>query len=314
MTRLTALLLVLYIFTLSLNANTLNMKRTASITREVVMVADLMESFQGNDEDLDTIKNIVIEILPFEKRMINIPSNLVSEKIKYQFPNITLSIPSSICAVRWEEKKLSEAVLRKEAEEFIKHEFSLSPDATMDFQKFPSVVIPNENVLLSFEIARSQGNTQYTRLAGKIEYKRNVVSLFSVWVKIEDTQKVYQANRSIKKGDKISLNDFTETISKINPINALLTNLDENISFIARNFISKGSFLKSSDIVSIPAVKSNDKVTVLVETNTMQMSYQAISKTDGWLGDKIMVQNPDSKQIFYAEVIDINKVKINLED
>ena len=196
----------------------------------------------------------------------------------------------------------------------MQRQYNLSPAATMTFQNVPSIVIPAENIILSFETSRSTANTQYTKLTGKIEYKRNIVSVFSLNVKIEDTQTVYQANRSIKKGEQICLSDLTQTEAKINPINILLTDLDDTDHYIANNFISKGSYLRNTDIVSTPDIKSNDTVTVLVQTKSMLMSYQAISRGNGWLGDRIMLQNPDSKQIFYAEVIDKNKVKINLED
>jgi len=303
------LLLVLH-----LNANTITLKKVANITNEIVMVSDLTESFKGNQADFEDIKNIVVSVLPFEKRMINIPANLVLQKINAQYPKLNIKIPSTVVAVRWNELKLNEEIVKKEIGSFLIREFNLSNEAKFTFQKVPVITIPNENVQLSFEIARSTIITQYTKVSGKVEYGRNLLGVFSVDVRIEDNRKVYQANRSIKKSEVINLDDFTIVQVNVNPINLLKAELSSEDTYIAKNFISKGSFLKTTDIEPIPDIKSNNTVTVLVQTNSMLLTYQAISKTNGRLGDKIMLQNPDSKKIFYAEVIDKNKVHINLED
>jgi flagella basal body P-ring formation protein FlgA len=307
-----------------MNALSLQLKRVANIHSENIKVTDLVESYSGEQADYLKIKDIVVYVLPFEKRMINIQSNIVTRAIKQHQPTLEVIIPSTITAVRWEKKTLNEEVIKQEAQAFLEKEYSLSPKAKISFMNVPRVIVPNENVTLSYEVNRATENTNYLRLVGTVCLHtdkpissgelRSPLSTFSLLVKIEDEQWVYQASRSIKKGETINPNDFLKVSVFINPVNVLLAELKYDDDLLANNFISKGSYLKKTDIISTPLVQINDLVTVLIKSGAVQLNYQAISRANGWTGDKIMLQNPDSKQMFYAEVIDKNKVLINLED
>ena len=99
--RAAALIFILLFISFHLNANTLQIKRVARINSEVIMVKDLLESFDGDEHILQDIEHIAVAVLPFEKRMINISSNVVQQKIQAQFHHLNIRIPSTICAVRW---------------------------------------------------------------------------------------------------------------------------------------------------------------------------------------------------------------------
>lgn len=302
------------LFSIQLNALTLQLKRVVKINEEIITVNDLVESWDGKHTDYLKIQKIVIDELPYERRIMNIQSNFVTQRIKLFNPEVEVNIPSTITAVRWNEVNLNNETIKREAVNFLTQYYSLSDNSSISFMNMPRVSIPSENITLSFSKNRTTENTNYIRLDGKVFYKGELINVFNLLAKVEEVKLVYQANRSIRKGQKIVLNDFIKVSIPANPNNAYLHDFDDSKDFIANNFISKGSYLKNTDIVSPPFVQRNDLVTVLIQSVSMQLSYQAISRANGWLGDRIMLQNPDSKQTFYAEVIDKNKVLINLED
>ncbi|MCL1826673.1 MAG: flagellar basal body P-ring formation chaperone FlgA [Candidatus Cloacimonetes bacterium] len=308
------IVILLLLVAVQVNAITLNLKKVVKVTNEMVMVKHLVDSFEGYAEDYSEIEYIVIDTLPFEQRMANLASRDIQEKIIAQYPQIDVRIPSSIVAVRWAETKLDAEELKAEAEAFLRIGYDLSDEAVITFQNIPSVTVPDNKIRLSFETARTPDNSKYTKVICRAENNQNFVHIFSFNVQIEDFQTVYKAKRSIKKDEVIDLNDFTQVQARVNPVNMLISEISITDNLIAKRFITKDAILQKSDVAPLPDVKTNEDVTVVVQTNSMQMSYQALSKVNGWLGDRVMVQNPDSKKIFYAEVIDKNKVKIDLED
>jgi flagella basal body P-ring formation protein FlgA len=296
------------------NALTIQMKKVANINHEEIRLIDLIESWEGEHTDLLKIQNILIERLPYQKRMLNIPSNSVIQKIKLHNPDVEVNIPMTISAVRWSELTLSTDRIRSEAEQFLSKYYTLSEDSEIAFMNTPRVTIPTEDVFLLFDMSRTTENTSFIRLDARVLYNGETVNVFNLTARVQERQYLLSANRSIRKGQKISLSDFTKVSVSTNPNNAFLTHLDDEDELIANNFISKGSYLRNTDVVGKPFVNANDLVTVLINSKAMQMTYQAVSRANGWLGDRIMLTNPDSRQTFFAEVIDKNIVLINLEN
>jgi flagella basal body P-ring formation protein FlgA len=283
------------------------------ISNEEIRLKDLVESYEGCSSDLLKIQNIVIERLPYQRRMMNIQSNNIVQKVRLYSPCVTVNIPSVIVSVRWAEVTLDNERLQREASEFLTRHYNLGDSAEISFMNVPRVTIPSENVILSFEMSRTTENTNFIRLDGRIFHEGEIINSFNLTTRVQERRYVLQANRSIRRGQAISPNDFIRVSIAVNPNNAFVMNLD-NDDLIANNFISKGSYLRNSDIVGSPFVQANDLVTVLIQSAAMQLSYQAVSRANGWLGDRIMLQNPDSRQTFYAQVVDRNTVLINLED
>ncbi|MCL2063031.1 MAG: flagellar basal body P-ring formation chaperone FlgA [Candidatus Cloacimonetes bacterium] len=306
---------ILFVFTLcNLYSLSLQLKRVATINDETIRVYDLIESWEGEPADLLKIQNILVAELPYQRRMMNIPSNTVARKIRLQYPDIELSIPSIITAVRWEDVILGENRIKLEAESYLRDYFTLSNNAEISFNNLPRINIPSDLVELSFEMSRTTENTNYIRLDGRAILNGQTINVFNVLARVQDQQFVYQANKTIRKGQKISSNDFEKVMVAVNLNNSFLAEIDENDDIIANNLISRGSYLRTTDVVNAPYVERNGLVSVLIRGTSMQLNYEAISRADGWLGDRIMLQNPDSRQTFYAVVVDKNKVLISLED
>ena len=315
MKKLNLFILIIVIFTVyELNSLTLILKRVALINNPIIKIADLVDRYDGEISDYQNIENIIIAELPYQNRMMNISSMAVMNKIKLLNPNLDITISSTITAVRWEERNLSRDRIEKEATDFLTMYYSLSPEAEITYTSIPTINIPSENVILSYEMSRTTQNTNYVRLDIKVLYEGNIINVFNVLARVQEQIYVLQANRSIRKGQQIENKDFIRVLITANPNNSFISVINENDDLVANNFISNGSYLRNKDIIDAPYIQRNSMVTVFIRSSSMNLSYEALSRTDGWLGDRIMLQNPDSMQNFYAVVIDKNKVLINLEN
>jgi flagella basal body P-ring formation protein FlgA len=305
--------LLIFVFA-QLSSLTLQLKRVATINQEDIRLKDLIESWEGDHNDLMKIQNIVVAELPYKQRMKNIPSNVIMQQIRLHYQSIQVSIPSTISAVRWDELTLSTERLQREASDFLTWYYNLGESSMISFMNNPRVQIPSEDVVLHFEMNRATENVNFVRLDGRVLHNGDMVNSFNLTARVQEMKTVLQANRSIRRGQRVNLNDFISVSIPVNPNNAFKTEFEVSSDLVASNFIAKGAYLRYTDVVGSPFVQANDLVTVIVQSAAMRLSYQALARANGWLGDRIMLQNTDSRQTFFAQVIDINTVLINLED
>ena len=308
-----ALAMFILIFS-QLSSLTLQLKRVAIINQEEIRLIDLVESYKGEHTDMIKIQNILIDELPYRQRMINIPSNVVLQKIRLHNPNIQVNIPSVISAVRWNEETMSNERIQNEAREFLTLYYQLSEDAMISFMNNPRVTVPSDDVVLQFELSRTTENVNFIRLDGRVMLNGESIDTFVLTTRVQEMRSVLQANRSIRRGQKVSNSDFIRVTIPVNPNNNFVAEIDDFSDLVANGFISKGSYLRNTDIVGSPYVVANDIVTVIVQSATMRLNHRALARSNGWLGDRITLQNQDSRQTFHAQVVDRNTVLINLED
>jgi len=288
----------------------IKLKNVYKTSKEQIKLSDIVASHEGDDAIYQQIQNTVIDNLPYAQRLKNLTSKEVTQKLKSAHPRVSVSIPDNIVAIRWEETFLHSDTIHREAKAFLMRHLSLSKDAEVTLANTPKIPVPNQNVKLTFEENRYSQGSSMVRLDGKVYSQNKLIYVFNVQAKVSEQREVYQAKRSIKKGELVSPEDFLAVRQAINPSGIYLTSLDTTDEYIANNFIGKGALLKKTDITTSPEVRKNDLVTVVVQSDTMQLNYQAISKGNGWLGDRITLQNPESKQDFSAEVIEKNTVLV----
>jgi flagella basal body P-ring formation protein FlgA len=302
----------LIVLVLNLNSLTLRFKNVALINSEDIRLRDLVESYQGENDDYELIQNLVVENLTYNRRMLNVKSNDIMEKIRFHYPVLSVRAVSSVIAVRWEEMTLDSGRIQKEASDFLRRHYTLSSEAEINITNIPRVPIPNQNVSIRFEKSNFSENSNIIRLDGNVFHQNDVISAFHILARITDTQYVFQSNRSIRKGESISSSDFIRVRLAVSPNNPFLTIFDDSAELIASRFIAKGANIRNTDVETAPFVRRNELVNVIVRSSTMQLNYQATSRANGWLGDRIMLENPDSRQTFHARVIDRNTVLIEL--
>lgn len=293
---------------------TLNLKRVAKIRDEKITVADITESFEGSRNDFLKIHQIVVAELPYEKRIVNIQSRLVLQRVKLFNPEIDIVVPQTITAVRWDEQDLCSNILQENVNSYLRNYYSLSEKAVISLITVPKIQVPSQDVVFNFKHNYNSGNTKYIRLDANISYNEKTINVFNLIIDVQDYMNVYKSNKSIRRGDKINPNDFIVVSKLVSPNSNYLRFLDDSKELIAHNMIPRGAYLLSNSVVESPFVQRNDLVTVLIKSMSVQLTYQALARSNGWLGDRIMLQNPDTRETFYAEVIEKNMVLINLED
>jgi len=306
------LLLMTILLCILSSAYSLNikLKNAYKTHKEQIRLCDIVSSHEGDSAVYQQIQNLAIDSLPYAQRLKNLSSKDVLQKIKSAYPRIDVSIADNIVAIRWEETFLDSEIVHREAKSFLIRHLSLSKDAEITLASVPKIPVPNQNVKLTFEESRHSQNSNMVRLDGKVYSANKLIYVFNIQARVSEQCEVFQAKRSIKKGEIISPDDFIAVRQAINPNGVYLTSLAQTSEYIANNFIGKGAFLRKNDITTSPEVRKNDLVNVLVQSDTMQLSYQAISKVNGWIGDRITLQNPESKQDFSGLVIEKNTVLV----
>jgi len=309
MRRLFLILFIMFV-TAGVDAIEIKLKNVYKTNKEQIRLCDLVDKIEGEDAVYQQIKNVVIETLPYDRRLVNIKSNDVLKKVKQAFPRIDVTISNTVTAVRWEETFLSRDILLREAKSFLVRHYSLSSSAEVSLASIPRIPVPNQNVKLTFEENKYSQSGNMMRLDGKVYSENKVIYVFNVQARVQEKREIFQAKRSIQKGEKVTTDDFLIVVQAVNPNGIYLLSFSNEQEYIANNFIGKGAIIKKTDINTSPYVTKNEMVTVLMQNDTMQLSYQAIAKANGWFGDRIMLQNPESHQDFAGEVIDQNTVLV----
>jgi len=309
MRRFFVILFIMFV-TAGVNAIDIKLKNVYKTNKEQIRLCDLVDKIEGEEAVYQQIKNVVIETLPYDRRLVNIKSNDVLKKVKQAFPRVEVTISNTVTAVRWEETFLNRDIILREAKSFLVRHYSLSSSAEVNLASIPKIPVPSQDVRLTFEENKYSQSGNMVRLDGKVYSQNKVIYVFNVQARVQERREIFQAKRSINKGDRVTTDDFITVVQAVNPNGVYLLSFNNEQEYIANNFIGKGAILKKTDINTSPYVTKNEMVTVLMQSDTMQLSYQAIAKANGWFGDRIMLQNPESRQDFAGEVIDQNTVLV----
>lgn len=87
----------------------------------------------------------------------------------------------------------------------------------------------------------------------------------------------------------------------------------ENLQFFRLNqTLSQGSILKRYQISPLPLVRSGSPVSIELNNSSIQLRSKATALSNGTIGQIIRLRQPQTNKIITGEVIDFNKVKINL--
>lgn len=159
------------------------------------------------------------------------------------------------------------------------------------------------------------GNREF-KLSGKyayipivIEYTegRKVQSILTSEIKIYGD--VFVAMRDIKKGEVINIKDFILDEQEIKNQNSKPINDFKN-EYKSKVNIKKGDLLTSDKIEYKPIVKIGDRLTAHLIRGSVSITFQAESRSNGLVGDRINILSYDNK-IYTALIKDKKNVFIN---
>lgn len=137
-----------------------------------------------------------------------------------------------------------------------------------------------------------------------IKQGKKVIGRFSVWCKVSAKAKVYVLRHSIKSRTSIKKRDFIHRWVDVAHHQGQwvksIVNIDQQ--WLLRRH-SKGEVLMSNTVRKIPDIIKGTRVSVLVNTESIQLHIFAIAQTDARIGSMVTLKNESSGRLFHAQVI-----------
>ena len=110
-----------------------------------------------------------------------------------------------------------------------------------------------------------------------------------------------------------SLKDRVELVSLAVEDSAQYIQSSSELNFFKLNrYIEKGEPLKRSDLSAKNLVRTGKLTQVIVEQDGLKVKLDAIARQTGKYGDFVNLYNPESKKQIRGEVIDYNKVRVEI--
>ena len=152
------------------------------------------------------------------------------------------------------------------------------------------------------------GNVAYVPVYLVDNKGRNKRTKISVKVKVYN--KVYVAIKEIEKREQINAGDFELIEKNVSSVRGkIVTSLGEIIGARAGRHLMKGDILTLESLEKMPVIFPGNKVLAASIVGNVQISFNAIAKQEGSIGDIIRIRTSD-KKVYKAEVIDYKNVLI----
>lgn len=183
-----------------------------------------------------------------------------------------------------------------------------------DYEKIEHIVLsPKDIEQYSIMIDSSRefkinGNYGYVPVKEKNDdgsFRNSIVT-----VKLKLFKKVLVSNRQLRKKENISNADFTLKYKEVATLRFQPINDYERLEYYRCKFnISENTILQNSMIEKIPDIKVGDRIEALFTNNSVSISFDATSRSEGSVGNIIKIKS-DDQRIYKAEVLNNSTVKI----
>ncbi|MFA8341698.1 MAG: flagellar basal body P-ring formation chaperone FlgA [Rhodothermaceae bacterium] len=132
-------------------------------------------------------------------------------------------------------------------------------------------------------------------------------SIVSLELKLYD--EVLIARRKLTKGENLSKSDFTVSEKDITQYRSDIVLGNTSLEFFrAKRSINPGDVLTAGSIEGIPVVNKGDKVIANLLKGNVHITFEALAKQDGKIGDKIRISYQN--KYYRAVVTDPYNVKL----
>jgi flagella basal body P-ring formation protein FlgA len=135
---------------------------------------------------------------------------------------------------------------------------------------------------------------------------------FAVWAKVRVrlTARVVVAAETLAAGRPVSAAQLREVERDVPPRSGLIQKIEDAVGKQPRRSIRVGTMLLPDDLERTPDVARGDRVTVEVWSGRAHLELDARAETAGSAGERVAVQNPNSKQRFFARVEGKGRVSV----
>ena len=183
-----------------------------------------------------------------------------------------------------------------------------------DYEKIEHVVLSPKNIeSCSFSIDNEREfkiNGNYGYIPVKEKNRDGSIRNSLVTVKLKLYKKVLVANRSMKKKENISNADFTVKYKEVSTLRFQPIGEFENLGYYRCKFhITENTILQGSMIEKIPDIQIGDRIEAFFTNNSVAISFDATSRSEGSIGNIIKIKS-DDQRIFKAKVLNNSTVKI----
>jgi flagella basal body P-ring formation protein FlgA len=192
-----------------------------------------------------------------------------------------------------------ENYLKKHLQNYKKYEVTISSQKEISAKQF----IPDET--REFKLERN-----YAYVPVNIILENGAISQGILTLKLKLYKDVYVAARKIYKNEELSASDFMIEEKEISSLRVDPISSVKNIEkFKARFNISSETVIGANMLEPIPDVKIGDNVHAIYSKGVVNISFDAVARKSGVIGDIINIKN-EEKKIFKAEILSYNTVKI----
>jgi flagella basal body P-ring formation protein FlgA len=139
------------------------------------------------------------------------------------------------------------------------------------------------------------------------ELKKKVWAIATVAMVVD----VVVAKRPLRKHKPIQADDVhLQKMDLAGLPSTVITDPQDVIGKRTRQTINSKAVLRTDLIELPPIIKRGDVVTIVLESKGLRITARGKAKRRGGLGDRIPVENIDSKKILYAQIVDSHTVKL----
>jgi len=166
----------------------------------------------------------------------------------------------------------------------------------------PKLLIDNDRRL------RVKKEFVYLPVKIKVDSDRFIKSIVTLKVKLY--QNVVIASRDIKSGESLNRSDFIVVEKNVTRFNSeLITDFEQLNQATASRNINKEAVVTYNMVKSKPLIERGDRLNASLLNGTVQITFPATAREEGFLGKKIKVVR-DDRRIFFGKVIDSENVII----
>lgn len=183
-----------------------------------------------------------------------------------------------------------------------------------EYTKFKYEIIAPKNIELNSIIPDESREFKYENGYGyvPIKFRQNTNSLKHgvLTLKLKLFQKVLVTSKEISRNEEFSYSNLVETEEEITNIYSKpITDLKLAKNYKAKIKIGSDTILQEYMIIKIPDIERNERLTAIYENGNVNISFFAVARTDGSIGDIIKIKD-DNNKIFKAKILNKNQVKI----
>lgn len=310
--RLLSSLVLMSIFLGSLSAATILLHPAALITDGTIRLADIASPDSLSVQEFESYKDAVIYQLPYEKRYVNITSQMIKNTIRNNY-QMDVKVNGGFCVARWKEDFLDQTSIQQKAIEYLCEQYQLSENAKIKISELPllTATLGSE---ISFSIHPTARRTGSIVLLGQVWKEGKKTNDFTLYAQISEKKRVYKLIHEKVPNEAISASDLVAVEQDVSLIQDAIVDINLLEGQQASHFLPIGKILINRDLKKTPEIKSGQMIMLDIINGNVQLKYQCVAKDSGYIGNIIRCQNPESKQLFKATVTGKNKAEIVLEE